>query len=318
MTSRHLVDQELLPFLDAQPPLQWNAETLAMLRTIDVPPPPIAAETLDATTFAHRTIGPVGDGGPLDVVIAKSKTPNSAGDAILHVHGGGYILGKAAQLEFMLRPWAQELECTIVSVDYRLAPETRFPGAVEDCYAALAWMCREAEALSIDRGRIGVKGESAGGGLAAALALLVRDRCEYTLAFQHLTYPMLDDRSSSLPDPHPYAGEFLWTRQANAFGWSSLLGAEPGGADVSPYAAAARAMSLAGLPPSYLATGALDLFVEENISYATRLLRDGVPTELHIYPGAYHGFDLTEAAVSKRSKVDALDALKRWMGRGSA
>ncbi len=318
MSSRHLVDQELLPFLDAQPPLQWNAETLAVLRTIDVPPPSIAAETLEATSFEHRAIAPVGEGSPVDIVIAKSKTPNPSGDAILHVHGGGYILGKAAQLEFMLRPWAQELGCPIVSVNYRLAPETRFPGAVEDCYAALAWMCREAEALSIDRARIGVKGESAGGGLAAALALLVRDRGEYSLAFQHLTYPMLDDRSLNLPDPNPYAGEFLWTRQANAFGWSSLLGAEAGGDDVSPYAAAARAKSLIGLPPAYIATGALDLFVEENISYATRLLRDGVPTELHIYPGAYHGFDLTEAAVSKRSKVDALDALKRWMSRSPA
>src|SRR5262249_39769655 len=159
---------------------------------------------------------------------------------------------------------------------------TPFPGNVEDCYAALAWMAGEAAALGVDAARIGVMGESAGGGLAAALALLARDRGEHRLAFQHLIYPMIDDCTCTAAEPHPSTAEFIGTPASNRFGWTSLLGTEPGGADVSPYAAAARATDLAGLPPAYIATGALDLFLEENLEYARRLIRAGVPVELHV------------------------------------
>src|SRR5262249_17767462 len=154
-----------------------------------------------------------------------------------HIHGGGYVGGGAAQLEIFHRPLAHELGCVIVSVNYRLAPETRFPGAIEDCYAGLAWTIANAKALNIDTSRMGVMGESAGGGLAAALALLVRDRGEHKLAFQHLIYPMIDDRTCVAADPHPYAGEFIWTAHNNRFGWTSLLGHEPGAPNVSAYAA---------------------------------------------------------------------------------
>ncbi len=161
-------------------------------------------------------------------------------------------------------------------------------------------------------------GESAGGGLAAALALLARDRGEYPLIFQHLIYPMLDDRTSAegAEDPHPYAGEFIWTHGANRFGWRSLLGAEPGGPEVSPYAAPARATDLAGLPPTFLLTGGLALLVEVEMEYGSRLTRAGVPVELHVYPGGVHAFDFVPGleAVSEQARRDSLESLKRAMG----
>ena len=211
----------------------------------------------------------------------------------------------------MHRPLAEELGCVIVSVDYRLAPETPHPGPVEDCYAGLAWTFAHAGELGIDPARVGVAGESAGGGLAASLALLARDRGEHRLAFQHLTYPMLDDRTC-ITDVHPHTGAFIWTPHNNRFGWSALLGHDPGGQAVSPYAAAARAEDLSGLPPTFIATGALDLFLDEDIDYARRLIRAGVPTELHVYPGAFHGFDIhPTAAVAVAARADRVAALRR-------
>ena len=187
---------------------------------------------------------------------------------------------------------AEEMDCVVVAVDYRLAPETVFPGAIEDCYAALRWLHSHASELGVDPWRIIVGGESAGGGLAAALALLARDRSEVPIAAQMLVYPMIDDRTGIRGELAPYAGEFFWTPSSNRFGWEALLGEAPGGENVSPYAAAARAADLSGLPPTFICVPTLDLFLEENIDYARRLVRAGVLTELHVYPGAYHGFDM--------------------------
>ena len=232
--------------------------------------------------------------------------------AILHIHGGGYVNGDPMSLAPLHRAMALDLGCVIVSVDYRLAPETRAPGAVEDCYAALAWLFLEAQGLEVDPARVGVLGESAGGGLAAALALLVRDRGEHRLAFQHLIYPMLDDRTCVSAEQNAFAGEFIWSRENNRFGWSSLLGVEPGSADISPYAAPARAVDLTGLPPAYIAVGALDLFIDEDMAYARRLIHAGVPTELHVYPGAFHGFHFDQAAaVTLKANADSNAALRR-------
>ena len=143
-------------------------------------------------------------------------------------------------------------------------------------------------------------GESAGGGLSAALALLARDRGEYRLAFQHLTYPMIDDRTC-VSEPHPYTGEFIWHAQNNRFGWTALLGQEPGG-QTFRLMPPARATDLTGLPPAYIRTAALDLFVEEDIDYARRLIRAGVPTELHVFPGGFHGFDICPALGHRRCR----------------
>ena len=175
-----------------------------------------------------------------------------------------------------------------MSVQYRLAPETPYPGPLDDCYAGLAWVHQHADELGVDPDRIGIGGQSAGGGLAAGLALLARDRGEVPVAFQLLIYPMLDDRqitpSSGWPDP-------IWPPSANTYGWTAYLGDRKGGPDVEPYAAPARATDLAGLPPTLIAVGAIDGFSDEDIDYAVRLRHAGVPVDLHVYAGAPHGFE---------------------------
>ncbi|HEY0737217.1 MAG TPA: alpha/beta hydrolase, partial [Herpetosiphonaceae bacterium] len=232
--------------------------------------------------------------------------------ALLWIRGGGYVSGSADADDINGRIMASQLGCVVVSVDYRLAPETPHPGPVEDCYAALRWLHANAAELGVDTERLALGGASAGGGLAAALALLTRDRGEVPLAFQLLIFPMLDDRTVTAEPPHPYVGEFIWTPESNRFGWTSLLGHEPGGEGVSPYAAAARAEDLAGLPAAYISVGALDLFLEENIEYARRLIRAGVPTELHVYPGAFHGYQFAPTAqVTQTSMRDQMSALRR-------
>ena len=311
MDTLHLVDPELRPLLDAWPTIALSHELLPAMRGAEraMPLPPVP-EGL-ARKEMHRATGPNGDG--IDLHVWRPLDAGLATTACLyHIHGGGYVGGTAAILGFMLAPIAAATGCPVVSVEYRLSPETPHPGPIEDCYAGLGWVAANAGALGIDPARIGVMGESAGGGLAAALALLARDRGEHRLAFQQLIYPMLDDRTC-VRDPHAHTGEFIWTAHNNRFGWSCLLGAEPGGEDVSPYAAAARATDLAGLPPTYIATGALDLFLDEDLDYARRLLAAGVPTELHVYPGAFHGFELMgEAAVAKQANADRLSALRRF------
>jgi acetyl esterase/lipase len=312
MKTQHLVDPQLLPLLELFPTMQFSVALLPEIRARAFPAqedPRAAAVAMEARMVS----GPAG-AAEVPVFIYRPRDQSGALPCILHIHGGGYVVGSAATMEPFHRPLAVDAECCIVSVDYRLAPETRFPGAIEDCYAALGWVHTQAAAIGIDARRIGVMGESAGGGLAAALALLARDRREYSLAFQHLIYPMLDDRTCVAANPHPYTGEYIWTPHNNSFGWSSLLGVPPGSDGVSPYAAPARAADLARLPPTFISTGALDLFLEEDIDYAKRLARQGVPVELHVYPGAYHAFDLEpNAQVAKNARRDSIVALRRFL-----
>ena len=310
--TRHLVDPELHALLDAWPTVELTPEMLPAMRARQLPIAPAG----DAGVSLEHVLVPGPFGAP-EVGLHLYRPTDAAGPlgCIYHIHGGGYVAGAVKDFEPLLRPLAAALGCAIVSVDYRLAPETRFPGAIEDCYAGLCWVATNAAALGIDPVWIGVMGESAGGGLAAALALLARDRGGPALAFQHLTYPMLDDRTC-VADPHAYAGKFIWTPRNNAFGWSALIGGPPGGDGVSPYCAAARASNLAGLPPAFVMTGALDLFVDEDIDYARRLIAAGVPTELHVHPGAFHGFDLLPGpAVVTRAHAMRLDALARGLSR---
>jgi acetyl esterase/lipase len=310
MGTIHLVDPELVPTVEQIPPLDLTDDSLAQVRAYEWPFPAPSDDVMASSTTESRYVsGP--EGAPDVQVIAYKPTVTTAPLAcIVHIHGGGYVVGDIKMMDFALRNYVHDLGCIIVTVDYRIAPETIFPGAVEDCYAALRWLFAEAEALGIDRNRIGVMGESAGGGLAAAFALLVRDRAEYHLSFQLLSCPMLDDRTGVSDSPNPHSGEFVWTRQNNHYGWRSLLGQEPGGPDVSPYASAARATDLAGLPPTFINVGALDLFVDEDIDYAQRLIRAGVPTELHVYPGGFHGFDTWDSAISARARADRLAWLR--------
>jgi triacylglycerol lipase len=278
---------------------------------------PVAVDPKVTEAIAQTVRQAPGPAGASEIALTIYQPRDSKGalPCIYHIHGGGYVGGAAAQLEPLHRPMSYDLECVIVSVDYRLAPEHPFPAGIEDCYAGLAWTFANAEILGIDCNRIGVMGESAGGGLAAALALLARDRGEYKLAFQHLIYPMLDDRTCVTAAPNPVAGEFIWTPHNNRFGWTSLLGREPGGPDVSPYAAAARAADLTGLPPAFIACPTLDLFIDEDVAYAQRLMRAGLPVELHVYPGGFHGFDIFggDAPVSIRARRDSREALRRTL-----
>jgi acetyl esterase/lipase len=210
---------------------------------------------------------------------------------------------------------AAELGVTLVMVDYRLSPETQFPGPLEDCYAALKWMVANAKELNIDPKRIGVFGASAGATLAAGVALLARDRDGIPLAHVHLTQPMLDDRTSVDPQLSPYVGEFGWTRESNAVGWEARLGMAPGAVGVSPYAAPGRMEDLSGMAPTFISCGALDLFAEESLQFAQRLIRGGVPTELHIYPGAPHGAPLgAKGPLSEAMIRDDLTAWRRGLG----
>lgn len=308
---RDLIDPSLLPGLDFMPSLDITAESLPAIRqgmeqmTAMVPEP----QDSGVEWREERIIAPAGH--ELLVRIYRSSDAEGTLPAILHIHGGGYVMGSVTTNHLSNIELALAASALIVSVDYRLAPETVAPGAVEDCYTALQWLHDNAGQLGVDRARIAVRGESAGGGLAAALALLARDRGGPAIAHQNLIYPMLDDRTciTRLPE---HLGAFVWTPQANAFGWRSLLGQEPGSADISPYAAPARAEKLEGLPPAFIAVGALDLFLVEDMDYARRLIEAGVAAELHVYPGAYHGFDvMAGAAPVRQMKRDAVAALRK-------
>ena len=232
--------------------------------------------------------------------------------ALYWIHGGGYVMGDIEQDDRLMKQMVKRIGCVAVSVDYRLAPEHPFPAPVEDCYGGLKWLFRHADELGVEPSRIAIGGASGGGGLAAGLALLTRDRGELKVAFQLLIYPMIDDRNVT-PASYAITDPRMWNRESNRLGWKAYLGRDGGGADVSPYAAAARATDLTNLPPAYIPVGALDLFVDENIQYAQRLIQAGVPTELHVYPGAFHGFDIfaPSATVSKQFKADRDSALKR-------
>ncbi len=322
MNSRHLVDPALLPAVDSMPPFSVTRETLADLRAqLDTFMPAVmsaAFPTSGGIPVDVDRVEIVRDGSPpVPLLIYAPRAPSPAPrPTILHIHGGGFFLYDAAVMGPMNRVLADALNCVVASVDYRLAPETPYPGPVEDCYAALTWLHANAQSRGIDPARIGLKGDSAGGGLAAALALYARDHGGPPIAFQQLLCPMLDDRTGSTIDPGPFAGEFVWTRDLNRFGWTALLGHEPGGDDVPAYASAARAAELAGLPPTYISVGALELFLDEDVEFAKRLARAGVPVELHVYPGGYHGFDImpSEVPVVVASQRDSLAWLKRQLG----
>ncbi|MGH6985799.1 MAG: alpha/beta hydrolase [Caulobacteraceae bacterium] len=313
MSSRRLIDPEIAPLIEQVPgfsfdsvPIERMREFLASMAPARPPPGP------DVEVFEARAPGR--DGAPEVRLVVTTPIQRSEGPrpGILHIHGGGYVMGSAEMTLQTDEAYARAFGAVVASVDYRLAPETPHPGPVEDCYAALAWLSSEAERLGVDRRRIAVTGESAGGGLAAALVLLARDRGAPAIAFQHLVFPMLDDRTVVEADPSPFLGEFVWTREANRFGWTSLLGGEPGAPGVPAIAAPARVSDLSGLPPAFIACGALDLFVQENLDYARRLMRAGVATELHIYPGAPHGFTfMAEAEVSRNFARDSMAAWSR-------
>lgn len=321
-SSRHLVDPELLARLSEMRAEDLTLQSLYVARSRKPAIEGVGDEAERAAVTVEERLVPSTGADPAVRVLVHRPSDVTAGapmPAILWVHGGGFVLGSADDDDAHCRMLAARTGALVVAVDYRLAPETTQPGLVDDCYAALRWLHRSAAELGVDPARIVVSGASAGGGLAACTVLLARDRGEVPVSAQFLIYPMLDDRTGSTVDPAPYVGEFGWSRADNRFGWAAHLGAEPGGADVSPHVAAARAESLVGLPPTFICVGALDLFVAEDMTYAARLIEAGVPTELHVYPGAYHGFDgSAEARVTAAYLRDYVDAIERhFEGAGS-
>lgn len=320
MTSR--LDPELAAPLEA-----WHSATKGGINLHDIPAARRMMDELVAAQMAkvppiegvstedRQVPGPAGAPEVFVRIYQPTDRPATL-PALLWIHGGGYVLGSVERDDLLAKHLAKVGQCVVASVEYRLAPEYPFPAPVEDCYAALKWLASHSAEFGVNKARIAIGGASAGGGLAAGLALLTRDRAEVELAFQLLIYPMIDDRNIA-PANGTVPDTFVWTRENNLMGWRALLGREPGGADVSPYAAAARGTDLKGLPPAYIPVGDLDLFLDENITYAQRLLAAGVPTELHVYPGAFHGFNgfVPGAAISRRFNTDRDNALKRMLHR---
>jgi acetyl esterase/lipase len=303
-----IVDPELVPALKALPKLVLNSQTLPTIRQREVAPPPLPPPA--PQPFERRVPGPPG-APELRLTIVDPAPGQKGRPAFLHTHGGGYVARNVALAMTFLQTVAQACKCVVVSVEYRLAPETRFPGS-------LGWLYTNADELGVDRERIALGGESAGGGHAAALAIAARDRKEIPILFQLLIYPMLDDRTGSTRPVPPHIGEFIWTAESNVFGWTSLLGVPAGSPKVPAGAVPARVENLSGLPPAFIVVGGIDLFVDEDIEYARRLITAGVPTELHVVPGAYHAYDLLmpKAAVTARFTEYWTTALRRALAGG--
>jgi acetyl esterase/lipase len=239
-----------------------------------------------------------------------TATPIEPGPAVLYLHGGGMILGNLEVYDNVIARYVAATGVPMLAVEYRLAPEHPHPIPVEDCYASLVWLATHAVQLDVDPDRIAVMGDSAGGGLAAAVALLARERGGPALSRQVLIYPMLDDRTA-IPDAliAPFA---TWTYDDNITGWGALLGERAGADSVGPSAAPARAADLTGLPPAYIEVGDLDIFRAEDVDYAARLAAAGVPAELHVHPGAPHAFDALapSASVTRRAIEDRWRVLR--------
>jgi acetyl esterase/lipase len=286
-----------------------RARSAELAAAVELPPPPAGLTTED-----HLAPGPEGD-PDVRVRVYRPAEVLQPAPALYWVHGGGLIMGSIEMNDEFCGRLADKLHITVASVEYRLAPEHPYPAPLEDCYAGLRWFHRSAGALGVDPDRIAIGGGSAGGGLAAGLALLARDRGEVPVVFQLLVYPMLDDRNAN--HGHEAANDpKVWNRAANEVGWNAYLQGRAGADDISPYAAPARATDVAGLPPAYINVGDLDLFVDEDIAYAQALIRAGVSVELHVYPGAFHGSNnfVSRSDLSRRWTADERAGLRRGLG----
>jgi acetyl esterase/lipase len=301
-TPFDLLHPEIAKAIEAMPFMEMNSETAAMINSISFERP-----LSDAVSRVDHVVA----GDPeISVRVHRANGADGSLPCLYSMHGGGYVIGSYALDDVLFDQLCASLDMVGVSVEYRLAPGTPYPGPLEDCYRGLKWTYEHAPELGIDRDRIGVGGLSAGGGLAAALALVARDRGEVPIAFQLLDCPMLDDRqmtASSQQDGLP-----VWSRESNTFGWRSYLG-DLYGTDAVPYTAApARAVDLTGLSPAFVSVGSVDGFLDEDVDYAMRLNRAGVPTELHVYPGACHGYQIAEgSAIARQSRRD----VEHWLAR---
>jgi acetyl esterase len=293
-----------LSFADIPAARAGERELLAALPPYH-PPVPLAVDEL---------LVPGREGAP-EVRVRRYRPAGHDGllPALVYIHGGGFVAGSIDLYDADCRRIAAEVGAVVVSVDYRLAPEHPFPAGLEDCYAALVWVAQQASELGVDPDRIGVGGESAGGGLAAGVALLARDRGGPRLCVQFLGIPELDDRLATGSMRSFGAGTPITTVANGEISWDSYLGAAVRGTDgVSPYAAPARAADLSGLPPALVTAYEFDALRDEGIAYAQRLLAAGVSTELYVYPGAFHACTwLADAGICRKILGDLVDSLRR-------
>ena len=317
MDTRHLVDPEVWPIVELLPFREFDHATLAVERSdmaarfADAPEPPLPA-TVRAATRA--------DSSGIELYHFDPDPGATGRAALYHVHGGGMILGSAKDMQAAPSAIAAALHIPVISVEYRLAPESPVPGPQQDCLDGLAWLVANADELGIDPARIGIIGESAGGGLAAATALMARDTGGPKLAAQVLIYPMLDHRTGgeACRWNNRSTGEWVWNRAANQFGWEALRGNYPAEDARKGWFSPALADDLAGLPPTLLLTGSLDLFFDEDLDYARRLVDAGVPLELHSYPGAIHAFNMmAEAGISQAFNRDMVGGIARLLKLGT-
>ncbi len=273
---------------------------------------PIAEQIGDRPIEWTETEIPGADGNMMPTTIFRKKGVTGPAPCIVHCHGGGMIIGDRFTGSGSYLDWVNDFGAIVVTSEYRLAPEHPHPAPSEDCYAALLWTAEHAEELGVDMDRLVIGGASAGGGLAAAVALMARDRKGPKLAAQILIYPMLDDRNDTVSS-HQIDGEGVWDRTSNDTGWTALLGDQRGGPDVSPYAAPARATDLSGLPPTYLDATSCEVFRDEIVEYATRIWQAGGDAELHVWPGGCHGFDdfLPQTALARAAKK----VRNEWVGK---
>ena len=316
-------DPELQPAIDAMAQAGGPPFTLEMIPAIRQAPPMTPLPTVEdyrrdgAFEVTERQVpGPAG-APDISLLICRPAAASTPVPCLYFIHGGGMMLGNnRGGGTLTALGHAEALGAALISVEYRLAPETPHPGPVEDCYAGLTWAVEHAQELGIDPRHLIVGGASAGGGLAAAVALLARDRGGPRISGQLLLCPMLDDRNDT-PSSHQMVGLGIWDQNANEVGWTALLGDARGGPDVSPYAAPARASDLSGLPPAFIDVGSAETFRDEDVAYASRIWMAGGDVELHVWPGGFHGFTgmVPDAAISKAALAAQLTWLTRLLNR---
>lgn len=294
------------------PPI--TADMIPLMRQSTLPLP--IDELLAGRAIDHTEHSIAGATGDPDVILSVFTPHGLTGPApaVFHIHGGGMILGDRFFGIDGVLDWVVQFGLVAVSAEYRLAPEDPHPAPIEDCYAGLVWTAAHAAELGIDPKRLVVGGTSAGGGLAAGVALLSRDRGGPALAGQWLSCPMLDDRDHTVSS-RQYVDGTVWPGVSNSTGWTALLGADYQGENVSIYAAPARATDLAHLPPAFIDVGSAEVFRDEDVAYASALWTAGVQAELHVWAGGYHGFEAFGplAAVSAAARDARTDWLRRLL-----
>jgi acetyl esterase/lipase len=316
------VDPELVAALDALSPELKEPLTAdgipAVRRALDeLAPSDAELRRGGAVDVVERNVST--DAGDLQLLVCRPRNLSGPAPGVYVIHGGGMVAGdRRSDLEVPLG-WIEQLNVVVASVEYRLAPEHPYPAGVNDCYEGLRWVAANAASLDIDPKRLVIAGSSAGGGLAAAVALMCRDRGGPSLAGQVLMCPMLDDRQQT-PSSREAVPNGLWDPQSNQTGWIALLGEARGTVDVSPYAAPARASDLTNLPPAFIDVGAAEVFRDEDVDYAVRIWQAGGEAELHVWPGGYHSFDVLvpDAPVSRAARAARVDWLGRLLGSGDS